>query len=154
MSTGSDRPVPLIYIGGPLSADTPLERHRNIERARDLGFLVARAGGYPVIPHLNTGQEFFGTLDENELWIPGTMELLRRCDALVLTDDWDCSKGAKQERAWAHAVTMPYHVYDVSVQHGEEPAWVALLDFVRLVINRQYDGFDYLTWGGRGFRVV
>jgi hypothetical protein len=152
MSTGSDRPVPLIYIAGPLSADTPLERHRNIERARDLGFLVAKAGGYPVIPHLNTGQEFFGTLDENELWIPGTMELLRRCDALVSLSSWVNSKGARAEVEWAQSVRMPCHCYAEEGVHAGPDEELGM--FVRYVINRQYDGFDYLTWGGRGFRVV
>jgi hypothetical protein len=102
--------VPLIYIAGPLGAPTPLGVRRNIERARDLGLKVAERGAYPVIPHTNTG-EFYGLLSEPQLWVPGAMELLRRCDALVALPTWPKSRGARAEIEWAQSVRMPVHTY-------------------------------------------
>lgn len=102
--------VPLIYIAGPLGAPTPLGVRRNIEAARDLGLMVAEAGAYPVIPHTNTG-EFYGLLDEATLWVPGAMELLKRCDAVVALDTWEKSKGAQAEMRWALEHKLPWLVY-------------------------------------------
>lgn len=122
--------IPLIYIAGPLGAPTPLGVRRNIEAARDLGLKVAGFGAYPVIPHTNTG-EFYGLLSETDLWVPGAMELLRRCDALVMLNTWMKSKGTKAEVVQAQQARMPIHEY---AQEGmiDSPDEM-LYEFVRYV---------------------
>jgi hypothetical protein len=88
-------PPPLIYIAGPYRAPTTWEIDRNIVAARELGAHVARMGAYPVIPHSNTAH--FDGLAPDELWLDGTLELLRRCDAVALVEGWGRSSGARGE---------------------------------------------------------
>jgi hypothetical protein len=99
--------LPLIYIAGPFRGPTPLDVRRNVEAARDLGLRVAQAGGSPVIPHTMTA-DFDKQLDD-QFWLDGTMELLRRCDAIVLTNNWAWSTGARAEVEVATAIEMPVH---------------------------------------------
>lgn len=103
-------PLPLIYIAGPFRGPTPLAVRRNVEAARDLGLRVAEAGGYPVIPHTMTSE--FDKLITDEFWLQGTMELLRRCDAIMLSRRWQVSTGAKAEYAEAVRLTLPV-MYEV-----------------------------------------
>lgn len=104
--------LPLIYIAGPFRGPTPLDVRRNVERARDLGLRVAHAGGYPVIPHTMTA-EFDKQLDD-QFWLDGTMELLKRCDGMVLLPTWASSTGAIAEHQWAEDHDMPTHTYGVA----------------------------------------
>lgn len=59
----------------------------------------------PLIPHANTAH-FDGTLSA-EFWYEGTLELLRRCDAVMLVAEWEDSKGVKAELEEARARKMP-----------------------------------------------
>lgn len=97
--------LPLIYIAGPFRGPTPLAVRRNVEAARDLGLRVAEAGGYPVIPHTMTSE--FDKLLTDEFWLEGTMEMLRRCDAICLTANWQQSTGARAEEQTARRLGLP-----------------------------------------------
>ena len=115
-------PLPLIYIAGPFRGPTPLAVRRNVEAARDLGLRVAEAGGYPVIPHTMTSE--FDKLLTDEFWLQGTMEMLRRCDGIVLSPTWESSSGARAEHDAAREMHMPLHRYGVAWPGGNFPqAW-------------------------------
>lgn len=102
--------LPLIYIAGPFRGPTPYDVRRNVERARDAGWHVASlCGGYPVIPHTMTCD--FDKLLTDEFWLAGTMEMLRRCDAVFMVTGWPGSRGATAERAEAQRLSLP--VFDV-----------------------------------------
>ena len=45
------------------------------------------------------------------VWLEGDMELLRRCDAVVLTPDWERSSGARAERQAAYNWSIPVYVW-------------------------------------------
>jgi len=79
-----------------------------VEAARDLGLRVAHAGGYPVIPHTMTAE--FDKQLTDEFWLDGTMALLKKCDAMVLTNNWEQSSGARAEQVWATENRMPWWV--------------------------------------------
>jgi hypothetical protein len=96
---------PLIFVSGPYRAPTAWERDRNIHAAREIGAMIAMAGGYPVIPHSNTSH--FDGLATDELWLDGTMELLRRCHAVVLMSNWHHSSGARAEAGEAERLGLP-----------------------------------------------
>lgn len=95
----------VVFIAGPFRGETAWEVERNIRRAEDLAFEVAVAGAMPLCPHTNT-RFFDGTLTD-EFWLDGTMELLRRCDAVIMTDDWKRSSGARAEKAEAARIGIP-----------------------------------------------
>lgn len=96
----------IVYVAGPLFAGNDWQIRQHIHRAVSLGFEVAEAGAYPVIPHANTGAWFMGTLTP-EFWYAGTLELLRRCDAVILVPDWEGSKGTRREIEEARQLGLP-----------------------------------------------
>jgi hypothetical protein len=96
----------LIYVAGPLMGPNDWEIRRHIHCAAALGYEVAKLGAYPVIPHTNTGSVFIGTVD-TAFWCAGTLELLRRCDAVILVMGWEDSKGATAEFDEARRLNIP-----------------------------------------------
>lgn len=111
----------LVYVGGPFSGKTRADVEENIRRAVLLGVEVAKLGVLPVIPHANTSAPAFEEVQGYEFWIAATMELLRRCDAIILTPDWERSSGARGEKADAESRGQPvFHTLE------ELKAWVDL----------------------------
>jgi hypothetical protein len=122
------RPRTLVYIAGPFSP-TPEQKEylsgltisgegqyaevrralveRNIERATRLGLQVAKLGAYPVVPHANTGHPDYEDAQPYQFWIEGTAEQLRRCDAVLFTQDWQESSGARGEERIAAECGIP-----------------------------------------------
>ena len=85
----------VVYIAGPFMADTAWEIEQNCRRAEMIALNVWRAGAIAVCPHA-MNRHYVGTLAE-KIWLDGGLELLRRCDAVVLADGWRTSHGAKEE---------------------------------------------------------
>ena len=85
----------LVYIAGPFRGPTAWDVAENVRNAERVGLEVAKAGHMPVVPHANT-QHFHGQLDD-AFWLEGTLELLRRCDAVVLVPGWEKSSGTRAE---------------------------------------------------------
>lgn len=95
----------VVYIAGPFTASDSWRRERNVRRAEELGFIVAGAGAMPLIPHANT-RYFDGTMSA-QFWYEGTLELLRRCDAVAVCEGYEESKGTKAEIAEAMERGLP-----------------------------------------------
>jgi hypothetical protein len=115
--------LPLIYIAGKFRGPTPYDVRRNVEAARDAGLYVARLGGYPVIPHTMTA-DFDKQLDD-QFWLDGTMELLRRCDAVCLIHNWSFSQGARAEKAEAVRLDLPiFLLVDDAGESGTLARWI------------------------------
>lgn len=92
------------YIAGPFSAPTSWQVMLHVIEAKKLALEVAWLGAMPLCPHGNT-ESFHGTVTE-EFWYEGTMELLKRCDAIVMHYSWIHSKGSKREHDYAKDVGM------------------------------------------------
>ncbi len=119
----------LIYIAGPFNAGHGRSIEDNCRAAEALaGDLVL---GYPrsvhpVVPH-SLGRVLFGHQEEAEAY-EGTLELMRRCDAVLLTEAWEQSKGATAERGEAHRRGLPvFEESDLYSKAGEEPRFFAWL---------------------------
>lgn len=98
----------LVYIAGPYRAGTVDGIRQNIERARNVAHAVVTLpdlGYYPVTPHLLTA--FFDGAAPDTFFLDGTMELLRRCDAVLLVSGWQKSTGTALEIAEAKRLGMP-----------------------------------------------
>jgi len=119
---------PLIYVAGPYSADTLAATELNIQAARHVGRLVARKGWLPVIPHGNTYH--FDELIKlpQEFWLAGTLNLMERCDAVVMVDGWEISKGATAEHKRARKISLP--VFDSSLQVPTAQDFLSKVDFI------------------------
>lgn len=100
--------TPLIYVAGRYRAATREAVAANIEAARQVGIEAARLGWYPVIPHCNTAHMELATPGhDDQFWLAGTLELMTRCDAVVLVPGWQNSAGTKAEMARADALRIP-----------------------------------------------
>lgn len=97
----------LVYVAGPFSAPERSGVDANIARAVALGLEVARLGACPWIPHANTAHPLFEHVQHYSFWIAATAEQLRRCDAVIFTDDWKNSSGARNENEVAIEEEIP-----------------------------------------------
>jgi hypothetical protein len=95
----------VIYIAGRFRGKTAWDVEQNIRRAEDVAFNVACLGAMPLCPHTNT-RFFDGTLTA-EFWLSGTMELMKRCDAVFLVSGYEDSEGSKEEVVKALELNMP-----------------------------------------------
>jgi len=117
----------LIYVAGKYRAETPWQIEKNIHEARRWGVLLVHAGAYPVIPHSNTAQ--MDNEGPDDLFLKGTMELLRRCDGALFIPRWPSSLGAVAEWEEAHRLGIPVldgaRWSDDPVTVGELSAWIS-----------------------------
>jgi hypothetical protein len=97
--------IPLVYIAGPFRGKTPFDVKCNVHEAEVLGLEVATLGGYPVIPHSMTCH--FDKQLTDVFWLAGKMEMLRRCDAIMLSPRWEQSTGARAEKEEAARLELP-----------------------------------------------
>lgn len=105
----------VVYIAGPFRGPDHWAIAENIRRAERLAFEVWRLGAAALCPHLNT-IHYQGSLPDR-VWLDGDLEMLARCDAVLLTPDWAQSVGATAERAHAIGVGVPVF-YDLDTLKG------------------------------------
>jgi hypothetical protein len=90
---------PVVYVAGPFRGPSAWAIEQNIRRAEELALEVWRAGGAAVCPHTTT--RFFQGAAPDEVWLEGDLAILGRCDAILMTADWERSTGARAERDFA-----------------------------------------------------
>lgn len=89
----------VVYIAGPYRESSYWEQENNVRRAEALALEVWRAGAACICPHANT--RFFQGAADDEVWLKGDIEIMDRCNAVLMTRDFARSKGAVAE--WEHA---------------------------------------------------
>jgi hypothetical protein len=84
-----------VYISGPYRAKTVYGVQQNIEAAREYALKYWKQGHAVICPHANTA------LMDGELpdasWLAGDIEMLKRCDCIVMMPTWSASEGASKE---------------------------------------------------------
>ena len=106
----------IIYVAGPYRAKTKSRRDLHLAQAAMTGVLLAEKGWYPVIPHLNTAKfEDHAPWIGDEFYLDGTLELLRRCDALCLLPGYEFSEGTAGEIAEARRLGIPVYKSEIDV---------------------------------------
>jgi len=98
----------VIYIAGPYHAANSNQLRLNIQAAENLAALVWQAGFVALCPHTNNA--FFDGIATDEIFFKGTIEMLSRCDGLILLPSWYESKGTIAELAYCLVANIP--VYD------------------------------------------
>ena len=81
--------------------------HRHVRAAEAVAYRVAERGAYPQCPHTNTRGYFEGLPHPAEFWLNATLEMMRRCDGVVLVDGWIRSSGARAEHEEAVRLSLP-----------------------------------------------
>lgn len=98
----------VIYLAGPFRGPNAWEIEQNIRRAEALALKVWRAGAACICPHANT--RFYQGAAPDDVWLTGDLEIIRRCDAVLFTSDYERSTGARAERAEAERMSIPCFV--------------------------------------------
>jgi len=95
----------VIYVAGPFRGKNAWKVEQNIRVAEDAGMVVAQLGAVPLIPH--TMCRFFDGTMTGQFWIDATLDLLRRCDAMLVVGGWENSEGTKGEIQEAAVLGIP-----------------------------------------------
>lgn len=106
----------VIYISGPYTGKTPEETIANVVEAEAMGVEVMKLGCVPLVPHTMTREwDRFGFSWEQ--FIEVDLELLSRCDAILMLPRWRDSKGAviEHDSAKAEAIPIFYDLNDLRV---------------------------------------
>lgn len=97
----------LIYVAGPYTSDKSHIVDLNMLKAKHASIDLWRLGWAVITPHLNSGRfEAYKDLTY-EMFANGTMEMMERCDAVFMLNDWKESKGAKAELVRASQLNIP-----------------------------------------------
>jgi len=99
------------YIAGPYRSATPRGIVENIRRAEAVALKYWRRGYAVICPHLNTAL-FDGAADDT-CWLEGDLEILARCDTIVMMKGWEKSQGASEELQHAQSLAKIV-IYDGS----------------------------------------
>lgn len=84
----------VIYVAGPYRGKTENEVFNNIMRARQVAYKLWQEGWVVLCPHLNT---MLMSDHDVERFLQGSLELLKRSDAIYLMKDFRSSVGANAE---------------------------------------------------------
>lgn len=129
----------LIYVAGPFRGANAWEVENNIRRAESLALEVWRLGAAVICPHCNT--RFFSGAADDSIWLAGDIEMLRRCDAIIVTPDWRKSTGARAEVEFAYSQGIPQFI-DI----GTLKEWLAVqveVDECRVIEKSRNAWFDH-----------
>lgn len=106
----------LVYVAGPYRASHPWMVELNIRAAEEVAhkLLDLEPNIVPVVPH-SMYRYFDGTRDD-QYWLDATMQLLLRCDELVMLPNWLTSEGTIGEFLAAVGMEMPIHIYQPELE--------------------------------------
>jgi nucleoside 2-deoxyribosyltransferase len=97
--------VKVIYIAGKYRGPNAWAIEQNIRAAEDVAARVWAMGHVALCPHANS--RHMDGVASDEVFLAGTLELMRRCDAVVLVWNWEGSEGACAEVAEARRRGIP-----------------------------------------------
>jgi nucleoside 2-deoxyribosyltransferase len=102
----------LVYVSGPYTAPTDNEINENIQRAEDIAVMLMRNGFDVITPHKNTAgyQQYEFT---HERYLEQDINILSRCDAIIMMNGWRYSKGACIEMEYAREKKIPIILADI-----------------------------------------
>lgn len=95
----------VIYIAGKYRGPNAWAIEQNIRAAEDVAARVWEMGHVALCPHANS--RHMEGVASDEVFLAGTLELMRRCDAVVLVPNWRDSEGVRAEVAEAHRRGIP-----------------------------------------------
>jgi hypothetical protein len=97
--------VKVVYVAGPFRGPDSWAIEQNIRRAEELALEVWKCGAAAICPHTNT--RFYQGAAPDEVWLEGDLEMLARCDAMLVVPNWHKSEGTKAEIARAESRGIP-----------------------------------------------
>ena len=97
----------LLYIASPYRAKEPWRVEVNIQAALTLAREVVKITDkwFPVVPQANTAH--FDGMRSDQYFLDGTLEMLRKCDAVLMGPWWQDSDGCCAEYVEAERLGLP-----------------------------------------------
>lgn len=83
------------YISGPYRGKTENEVVANIKAAEVVAIKYWRLGYAVICPHKNTA--LFDGICSEDVFLEGDIEIMKRCDVVVMMKEWRNSSGARKE---------------------------------------------------------
>lgn len=103
----------IVYVAGPIRPKGSQTLQGNLEQAKEIALELWLAGFAVICPHANTDLPI--ELAEKEMntarWIEGDLEILRKCDAVVVCPGWETSAGTLEEIGFAKGAGIPVYYY-------------------------------------------
>jgi len=104
----------LIYVCGPYRNTSEEKKKENIWHALRVSVRLWELGFFVICPHLNTANfEFYTNLDNN-VWLDGGLEMLRRCDCVFILKGFETSPGSLKECELAQKLGKDIYFEDSS----------------------------------------
>src|SRR5574340_795962 len=101
----------IIYVAGPYRGKNQAEIAAHIDEARKVAIEIWEAGHVALCPHLNTAH-FEDDCDCHEdEYLEGDLQLVGRCEEIVMIKNWEFSAGALAEKKYAEARNIPVYSY-------------------------------------------
>lgn len=97
----------VVYVAGPYRGQCESDIVQNIRNAEAIAIRIWQAGHVALCPHKNTA--LFGGLCPDEVWLKGDLEMLKRCDEIVLCCGWQNSSGTQAEIELARKLSVPVY---------------------------------------------
>ena len=94
----------LIYVAGKHTADTHSGIGDNIRKAETLSIKLFNKNWSVFTPHKNTAHyEIYDAVShlDFDFWMKVDIEVLSRCDAIIMLKNWQNSRGSKVEHEYA-----------------------------------------------------
>lgn len=118
-------------MAGSYTAEDRAQIDRNIERARHAGAMLLARGWLPIVPHMLTahGDEWPEIPDEmkryerandpRNVFVKMGLALLLQCEAILMLEGWQESKGACAEYNLAVALGLEIYQEDEGYPHPD-----------------------------------
>ena len=95
----------VIFISGRITAPTSYQMAENVRHAHMASLKLMKRGYATICPHKNTeglgGALHRDSEDDFEGWMAMDLEILSRCDGILMLKGWKQSRGSKREYAKA-----------------------------------------------------
>lgn len=103
--TSPTTPMKLVYVAGKYRGRTHNDVAQNIAAAREVAVHLWGLGYAVICPHTNSA--FMSGAAPEDIFLSGGLEMVRRCDLVVLVEGWQASQGTAQEIEVARSCGIP-----------------------------------------------
>lgn len=108
-----DPQIKVLYLAHPIRDKRGIWYHnQNIRQAEAIALDLWLMGFAVICPGKNT--ENFDGAAVDDVWLRGDLEILARCDAVVMAPSWMDSEGARGELDLARSLDMPVFFWHIA----------------------------------------
>jgi hypothetical protein len=111
----------ITYLAGPYTGATEDETQFNIASAERIAMILWNQGETVICPHLNTRNFHLKCKNADYAsFVAGYIEIMLKCDQVILLPGWQSSRGAKLEYELAKKFGITVFDWDERMSRQEE----------------------------------